>query len=66
MTSNEKQAIESFAWNCTVGSGRDDFDEPDDDALEALARVLARPLTGEDHGFLCDEWRRNHQAMAQS
>ena len=59
--------IYSFAWDCTIGAGRvgEDFpDEPDQDVLRALSRVLKRPLTPADQAMLIDAWRRCEQEQA--
>lgn len=56
-----KSQIESFAWDCTIGAGRvgeDEADEPDQDALDALKRILRRPLTGEDVDVLVRAWEK--------
>jgi hypothetical protein len=63
-----KDAIKSFAHDCTIGSGRDpeECDEPDKDAIHALQRVLkVSNLTGEEFGYFCTHWRKCIQEMQQ-
>ena len=60
-----RMKISDFARNATIGSGRDDLEEPDQDALNALKFVLGRAPTGEEIGFLCSEWDSCVQQLAQ-
>jgi hypothetical protein len=67
MDADTKQRIEDFAWNCTVGAGRDADDmsnEPGTDELEALARILGRRLSGEDIDVLVTAWRKHEMEIA--
>lgn len=64
---NDRQTIEDFAWQCTIGLGVDpeEADEPSYDALEALSSLLKRKLTAKDMDTFLDAWQKNLQAMQQ-
>ena len=70
MDAKDKRRIESFAWDCTVGSGRaeelaDLGGEPGADELGALSRWLRRPLTNEDIEVFHRAWDRSLQEAMQ-
>lgn len=55
------QYIESFAWDCTVGSGNDD---PNPD-FAALEEYMGHPADDAEREAFAEAWRRNVQCMAQ-
>jgi hypothetical protein len=71
MNRETKEKIESFAWNCTVGAGRDpeECDEPDKDTLKALIRIIERDVvSGEENAvfeIFCRAWHKCVQEMQQ-
>lgn len=70
MDSKTRNAIADFTYDVVIGSGRAEEmldgigDEPDQDTLEALSRVLGRPLRAEDRTELEKQWAQRLQEAA--
>lgn len=67
MDRKTKDAIESFVWGVTVGSGLEADDisnEPDGDVIKALAVVLGHPLTHDEEGELEKQWQSHIMQIA--
>ena len=68
MNKATRNRIESFAWDCTIGCGRVDDDDPQKPELSdlvAIARVIGRPLSSEEQWCFEKAWAKCMQEAAQ-